>query len=257
MLSLRLHAHGGCVRRACIQRRHRHVLVQEKLMELTLNRLQPAPRPDSPTTGDFGRACFAKLATMLHKPEVIMDAQYEVQRGWVNAMASGDELALGALYDATLGKVYGLALRITGKAEAAEEVVGDVYLQAYRDAARFDAGRGPVIAWLMMLTRSRALDHLRRCDPADSHPDPDTLHPERHVGENDPLDGLLQVEGNLRLKTALAELLPVQRQMLALAFYRDLSHQEIADSTGLPLGTVKSHIRRALEKLKPLLESET
>jgi RNA polymerase sigma factor (sigma-70 family) len=226
-------------------------------MELMLNAGLRAQTPDSGSPLALGRTCFAKLAGMLQKPEVIMDPQYELQRAWVNAMASGDEAALGALYDATLGKVYGLALRITGKPEAAEEVVGDVYLQAYRDAARFDAGRGPVIAWLMMLTRSRALDHLRRCDPADSHPEPDLLNPERHIGENDPLDGLLQVEGNVQLRDALAELMPIQRQMLALSFYRDLSHQEIAVHTGLPLGTVKSHIRRALEKLKPLLGSET
>ena len=113
-----------------------------------------------------------------------------------------------------------------------------------------------MIAWLMMLTRSRAIDHLRRRDIAESHPEPDTLHPERHLGENDPLDGLLTLEGNTRLQAALQELAPMQRQMLALSFFRDLSHQEIADYTGIPLGTVKSHIRRALEKLKPFLESD-
>lgn len=204
----------------------------------------------------LGRKCFVKLGAMLLKEESAIDAQYAQQRVWVNAMAAGDESALGMLYDATLGKVYGLALRITGKAESAEEVVSDVYLQAYRDAARFNAERGVVIAWLMMLTRSRALDHLRRCDTAESHPDPDTLHPERHVGENDPLDTLLELEGNARLQAALDALVPMQRQMLALAFFRDLSHQEIADATGIPLGTVKSHIRRALEKLKPILESD-
>ena len=203
---------------------------------------------------------FVKLDTMLvqpeKSPEKSADAQHDPQRMWILAMARGDQGALGKLYDATLGKVYGLALRITGKAESAEEVVSDVYLQAYREAARFDAQRGVVMAWLMMLTRSRALDHLRRRDFAESHPEPDSLHPERHIGENNPLDGLLELEGNARLKLALDELAPLQRQMLALSFYRDLSHQEIAGHTGIPLGTVKSHIRRALEKLKPLLASD-
>ena len=184
-------------------------------------------------------------------------AQHAEQRAWVEAMARGDESALIRLYDATLGKVYGLALRITGKPESAEEVVSDVYLQAFREAARFNAERGVVMAWLMMVTRSRALDHLRRSDPAESHPDPDLLQSERHIGENDPLDGLLEIEDNARLAAALKALAPAQRQMLGLAFYRDLSHKEIAAVTGLPLGTVKSHIRRALEKLKPLLEPDT
>ena len=201
-----------------------------------------------------GKKCFVKLGAMLLKTETV--DPHAQQRLWITAMAAGDELALGQLYDATLGKVYGLALRITGKPESAEEVVGDVYLQAFREAARFDAERGVVLAWLMMITRSRALDHLRRRDMAESHPEPHTLHPERHVGENDPLDGLLELESNSRLRTALEKLAPLQRQMLALSFFRDLSHQEIAGQTGMPLGTVKSHIRRALEKLKPFLESD-
>lgn len=201
------------------------------------------------------KKCFVKLGAMLLKTEIPVDPHAQ-QRIWITAMARGDELALGQLYDATLGKVYGLALRISGKPEAAEEIVGDVYLQAFREAARFDAERGVVLAWLMMMTRSRALDHLRRRDIAESHPEPHSLHPERHVGENNPLDGLLELESKGRLKTALDKLAPLQRQMLALSFFRDLSHQEIAGHTGMPLGTVKSHIRRALEKIKPFLESD-
>lgn len=173
---------------------------------------------------------------------------------WVRALARGDEAALGRLYDATLGKVYGFALRLTGKPESAEEVVGEVYLQAWRQAERFDATRGSVIAWLMMLTRSRALDLLRRADPAESHPEPDVLLADREGETARPLEALLELEERSRLSEVLNALTPIQRQMVALAFYRDLSHQEIADHTGLPLGTVKSHIRRALDKLRPLLE---
>lgn len=208
-------------------------------------------------TGLVIRKCaFDKLGSMLIKTTMRADPQDTQFRLWVTAIAQGDNDALGKLYDATLGKVYGLALRITGKAESAEEVVSDVYFQAYREAARFDAERGVVIAWLLMLTRSRALDHLRRRDIAESHPEPHSLHPERHVADGNPLDSLLELEGNVRLREAMNELLPLQRQMLALSFFRDFSHQEIAGHTGMPLGTVKSHIRRALEKLKPLLMSE-
>lgn len=217
----------------------------------------------NPINGSFagplhfvGTKCFVKLGAMLFKPEAPVDSQHAQQRLWIQAMACGDEAALAQLYDATLGKVYGLALRITGKAESAEEVVSDVYLQAFRQAARFDAQRGVVLAWLMMMTRSRALDYLRRRDIAESHPEPHILHPERHIGENDPLDGLLELESHARLKSALDALAPLQRQMLALSFFCDLSHQEIADHTSMPLGTVKSHIRRALAKLKPLLKSD-
>ena len=209
-----------------------------------------------PTSFGIKKFSFDKLSGMLLKSTTVAEPQDTQFRLWLTAIAQGDKDALGKLYDATLGKVYGLALRITGKAESAEEVVSDVYFQAYREAGRFDAERGVVIAWLLMLTRSRALDYLRRRDIAESHPEPHSLHPERHVAEACPLDKLLELERNLRLKEAMNELIPLQRQMLALSFFRDLSHQEIAGQTGIPLGTVKSHIRRALEKLKPLLMSE-
>lgn len=178
----------------------------------------------------------------------------DVYHDLVSAMARGDESALGRLYDLTLGKVYGFSLRLTGKPELAEEAIAEVYYQAWRQADRFDPARGSVMAWLMMLTRSRALDLLRRSDQAESHPDPDIFqeHPEDERGR--PMERLMEGQNRSRIADALATLSPVQRQMLSLAFFRDLSHQEIADHSGLPLGTVKSHIRRALERLRPLLE---
>ena len=107
-------------------------------MELTLNGVKVSLAGPMRFVASQG---FVKLDTMLAKPEKSLDPQHEQQLGWILAMAGGDQEALGKLYDATLGKVYGLALRITGKAESAEEVVSDVYLQAYREAARFDAQR--------------------------------------------------------------------------------------------------------------------
>lgn len=223
--------------------------------EMNLTLVNPHAQSTQPT-GLCGNEYFVKLRSMVLKTQTDVDPKQTQLRLWVSSMADGDMDALGKLYDATLGKVYGLALRITGKPESAEEVVSDVYFQAYREAERFDAQRGVVIAWLLMLTRSRALDHLRRRDIAESHPEPHSLHPERHVAEDNPLDKLLELEGNARLKAAMNELIPLQRQMLALSFFRDFTHQEIAGRTGIPLGTVKSHIRRAIEKLKPFLVSD-
>jgi RNA polymerase sigma-70 factor (ECF subfamily) len=96
------------------------------------------------------------------------------------------------------------------------------------------------------MARSRALDSLRRRDDADSHPEPETLAEPQAAPGSDPVDTLLTVERDSALHAALAGLDPVQRQLLALAFYRGLSHQEIADHAHLPLGTVKTHIRKAL-----------
>ena len=173
--------------------------------------------------------------------------------GFIQRMAAGDEQALGELYDATLGKVYGLALRVTGRADAAEDVAAEVYHQAWRQAARYDPERGRPMTWLMTMAHSRALDSLRRRDEADSHPEPETLAEPEHAPRADPLDLLLCVERDAALQDALVRLDPVQRQLLALSFYRDLSHQEIADHTRLPLGTVKSHIRKGLLALQSAL----
>ena len=161
-----------------------------------------------------------------------------------------DEEALARLYEAMAGKVYGLALRITRNVQTAEEVVEDTFWQIWRQAPRFDPVRGNASAWVMTMTRSRALDALRRVDPAASDAD---------VGESEEAsaDGpevlLASRQAGRKLDAALANLDPLPRQLVALAFFRGLSHEEIAIHMGLPLGTVKSHIRRALVRLRDIL----
>ena len=172
------------------------------------------------------------------------------------AIAQQDESALGALYDATLSRVYSLALRITRKPEAAEEVVTDVYLQVWRKAADYDAARGRALTWLLTICHSRALDQLRRKDEAEAHPEPETLRTDLADGDNDPLDLLQAIENQSAIYAALESLNPIQRQLIALAFFKGLSHQEAAERSGLPLGTVKTHIRRALEQLRLTLKTD-
>lgn len=188
----------------------------------------------------------------MSEQETSLSAQELACRAWLAAIARHDEQALGALYDATLGKVYAVALRITSKPESAEEVVGDVYLQVWRDAAKFDVTRGKALTWLLTICRSRALDLLRRRDPAQLHEDPESLWLDMPHAD-DPQDLLLTIERQSKVHAALQTITPVQRQMVALAFFKGLSHQEIADHSGLPLGTVKTHLRKALEALHDTL----
>jgi RNA polymerase sigma-70 factor (ECF subfamily) len=171
----------------------------------------------------------------------------------IRAIAGGDEAAFAAFYDATVGLVYGLALRILRDASEAEEVVSDVYLQVWRQAARFDAARGVARAWLVTIARSRALDTLRKRDPAEPREDAGALDDLAVSNTPDPPDWLSAVERGQTLHAALARLSPEQRQMLALAYFRGLSHQEICDHTGIPLGTVKTHLRKALDALRVIL----
>ncbi|MEO5574408.1 MAG: sigma factor, partial [Gammaproteobacteria bacterium] len=107
-------------------------------------------------------------------------------RAMITSIAHKNEAALAAFYDTTIARVYAVALRITTRAEAAEEVASDVYLQVWQQAERFDTSRGRVMAWLLTICRSRALDYLRRRDKAESHPEPETLRPDLQIDENDP-----------------------------------------------------------------------
>lgn len=173
-------------------------------------------------------------------------------RAWIGRVVERDEAALAALYDALLGRVYGLALRVTGRAELAEEVAEDTFWQVWRQAPRFDPERGTALAWVMTIARSRALDARRALDPAECTDDPESLAG-IDAGGGDLADWAVTVQEGSRLHAALADLEAMPRQLVALAFFRGLSHEEIARQTDLPLGTVKSQIRRALLRLRQLL----
>jgi len=178
--------------------------------------------------------------------------QIELQ-ALIERMRVRDEAALGTLYDLTLGRVHGLVLRIVGDRMLAEEVVEDVYFAAWTQAARFDPARGRPLGWLLVMARSRALDALRRRDEAMSHPEPTQLldsEPESEVSAPELID---LARDNRRLHEALVSLDAMPRQLVALSFFRGLSHEEIATQSSLPLGTVKSHIRRALATLRGAL----
>lgn len=174
-------------------------------------------------------------------------------QAWIALVVRQDQLALAKLYDAMAGRVYGLALRITRQVQTAEEVTEDVFWQVWRNAPRFDAARGGAMAWILTMARSRALDALRRTDRA-------VALNEQHFaalpGDADPQDLLAAVQREHRLHVALRNLDPLPRQLLALAFFRGFSHEEIASQMSLPLGTVKSHIRRALLRMRPLLAAD-
>lgn len=175
---------------------------------------------------------------------------------WIERIAAGDEAALNALYDAALTRVYGLALAITANTQDAEEVVGDVFLQVWQKAKQFSTERGSVMAWLIIMTRTRALDllrtrktgHLKRVDEAQL----EILVSD----ERSPEDWLEYFVDAPKLNKVLEQLQPVQRHLIALSYFKGMSHQELADYTEIPLGTVKTHLRRGLEALREAFGGE-
>ena len=173
-------------------------------------------------------------------------------RRWVSLVADGDRDALGALYDATSPLVYSLALRIVANPADAEEVTLDVYLQVWRDARRFDAARGGVMAWLVTLGRSRALDRYRsheRRQKREAPPD-EREHPS---ADPDPEVLLAMSRDRRAVAEALATLPPEQRKLIELAYFQGMSQSEMAEFLSLPLGTVKTRVRQGLIRLRDLL----
>jgi RNA polymerase sigma factor (sigma-70 family) len=173
----------------------------------------------------------------------------------VERMRAGQERALEELYDATVGKLYALASAILRSAEDTEEIVCETYAYAWANAARFDASRANALGWLLMLCRSRALDRLRQRRATSAALDVVALRESESGASDQPYDILSLIQQRSSVHAALATLTPERRHLVSLAFLQGLSHQEIADATQMPLGTVKSHVRRALSQLREALEA--
>jgi RNA polymerase sigma-70 factor (ECF subfamily) len=168
-------------------------------------------------------------------------------------VSAGNHAALAQLFDGTSRDVYRVAARIVKDEAAAEEVTLDVYLQVWRKAESFDPRRGTVASWLRILARSRALDHLRARNARKARQKQElskvTLYDPGPSPEHTAI-----LAGRIRaMRSALALLCPTQKQAIELAYFCELSHREIADRSGLPLGTVKSRIRMGTLRLRELL----
>lgn len=171
----------------------------------------------------------------------------------VKRMLVRDQAALSEFYDLTLSRVFGLVLRILRRPEDAEEVVGDVFLQVWERCADYRPERGSVMAWLNTLAWSRAVDRLRRQrrQSKETSLHPDDREPAYTECEDETAESMLDAwMSAAAIRSAFLALSHSQRQMLELAYFEDLSHQEIADRTGVALGTVKSHVRRGLAALR-------
>ncbi|MDT9000741.1 sigma-70 family RNA polymerase sigma factor [Paucibacter sp. APW11] len=196
----------------------------------------------------------AETLPVPNEPDALPVAASESQlAAWIEALVDQDERAMAALYDATFSRLFGMVRRIVRKVELAEEVCEDAYFQAWRQAPRFDPARGSALAWLLAIARSRAIDALRREARFVHEELNDELSAERQdeaAGSDDLLDA---ARHHAALHRALLQLGAQPRQLVSLAFFRGLSHEEIALQTCLPLGTVKSQIRRALITLKQVL----
>jgi len=179
------------------------------------------------------------------------------EREWgnlVQQMARGEQSALAQLYDQTSGVIYALALRILRSPEDAEEAVLDAYGRAWKQAVHFDAERGGVMTWLVMMARSISIDRLRSGATRKARTEP--IEENRQETSTDPNPEWIAAfaEERSRIQGALAQLPPEQRQVIELAFFGGLTHSELAAHLEVPLGTVKTRVRLGLSRLRTLLE---
>jgi RNA polymerase sigma-70 factor (ECF subfamily) len=178
----------------------------------------------------------------------------------IGAMSEGDQGAMALLYDRYAAPMLGLALRITREHADAEDVLVDAFDQVWREATRFDPGRGSVAGWLATITRSRALDLIRsrarrtRLDDVAEREGP-VVPVAMGASQRSPVGDVLADERSTRVRAALADLPAAQRVALELAYFEGLSQTEIAARLAEPLGTIKTRMRLGMRRLRDLLAS--
>jgi RNA polymerase sigma-70 factor (ECF subfamily) len=162
-----------------------------------------------------------------------------------------DERAVEALYARYSGPLYSLAYQVTGAERFAQDVVQEVFIALWRDAGRFDPAKGAVAPWLFSLARHKAIDLVRReANIRKRTADVDLEFEE--AGDDVDNEAWLRIRRE-RVREAIEELTPTQREALELAFFGGLTHVEVAERLDIPLGTAKTRIRSALLRLRDLL----
>lgn len=172
----------------------------------------------------------------------------------IELVTRGDGEALACLYDRYAPTLLGIALRYLKQRLEAEDLVHDVFLEAWRHAADYDPGRGSVRTWLVLRTRSRALDRLKAAGSARTVTfDPQSWGELDNGTDEDAQRAAQTAPDRARVRRVLVDLPPEQREVLLLGYFEGLSSSEIAERVGIPIGTVKSRVAAALSKLRGVL----
>ncbi|HEY0321514.1 MAG TPA: sigma-70 family RNA polymerase sigma factor [Pyrinomonadaceae bacterium] len=194
---------------------------------------------------------------MATAPEVLTETVDIRDQDWaalIERMAGGDEYALQTFYDRSSRLIFGLLLRILNDTGLAEEVLLDVYMQVWRQAAKYDPVRGKTLAWIITIARSRAIDRLRSSRQEEMRKESLDATDHGYVLTTGFVDPTIAPERQRVVRGALDSLPPEQREVIEMAYYLGLSHSEIAARLGQPLGTVKTRTRLGMMKLREQLK---
>ena len=172
---------------------------------------------------------------------------------WISAVALGDQQAYRRLYDATSPKLFAIALRILREEGRAEDVLQDSFVNVWNGAAGYNPSLSAPMTWMVTIVRNRALDYIRRTDHRTVELDDDL---EAVLESDQPTPAELASRGQdaVALQHCLKRLDAGQRQAIAFAYYQGLTHSELAATLRIPIGTVKTWIRRGMEKMRRCLE---
>ncbi|MDX1656224.1 MAG: sigma-70 family RNA polymerase sigma factor [Candidatus Competibacteraceae bacterium] len=181
----------------------------------------------------------------------------EVLETLLAACVRRDRSAFEQLYLLVSPKLYSLCFCLLRREDLADEVLQEAFLQIWRDVGNFNPNRGSPMAWMTAVARHKALDLLRRRQPETALPANLESSDEWSDDGPGPLELISRLSDGQQLKRCLEELSPDQRQSVVMAFVHGLTHQQLSKRLGAPLGTVKSWVRRGLEKLKGCLQHET
>ena len=171
----------------------------------------------------------------------------------IDRVALRDEKALRVLYELTSSKLYGVAVRVVTNREWAEDVLQEAFINIWKIAGDYKATLSPPMAWMALVVRSRGLDFLlrRASERADRMQELDDVISDTVAGDSpNPMDTAQASQQAIALHNCLSQLDNKQREVVSLAYMRDMSHGELAEQLKLPLGTVKTWIRRGLEQLR-------
>jgi RNA polymerase sigma-70 factor (ECF subfamily) len=189
--------------------------------------------------------------------DVMLDLSPIADDQLVARIARGDAAALEVLYDRYVRQCFGLAMRMLGDSALSEEVVQEVFLKVWTNPGSYSSQKGKFASWLLSLVHHRCIDELRRRSRTEVALEDDetggVLSTEADPGL-EPGDQVWVMEQQRAVRDALTKIPQNQRQVLELAYYRGLSHSEIAARLGQPLGTVKTRIRLGMQSLRQLLE---
>ena len=180
-------------------------------------------------------------------------SQHAPDSALIERMMAGDEAAFSALYDRYSAMLFGMLMRILRDPQAAEEVLQDLFLQLWRNAGQFDAARGSLPAWLMVIGRNRAISRLRGNRDREVLEEEEGDYANTFASGQNIEDEAQRAQLARNISAALGQLPVEQRQAVELAYFEGMTQSEIANKTGIPLGTVKTRVRTAMQTLRQIL----